>query len=117
MPSSRTALRLDSPWVDLCPLDHLAAGRGSVFDFRDRCVVVFRVGDAVTVLDDVCPHAGAPLSGGAVVDDPDAGPCVVCPLHAWAFRLRDGRCPDNEAIGVRVYESRVVDGVVQVRLA
>jgi NAD(P)H-dependent nitrite reductase small subunit len=95
----------------VCAVHDLPCGTGRYVELGNRALAVFRVGDEVRVIDDACPHAGAPLSAGHVDDG-----CVVCSLHGWAFRLRDGRCPDNEGIGVRVYESRVVDGVVQARL-
>lgn len=38
-------------------------------------------------VDNVCPHRGAPLSGGWVEhrSADDGGSCVVCPYHGWQF--------------------------------
>ena len=78
----------------------------------NRSLAVFRLGaGAVTVMDDACPHAGASLSGGVVEQG-----CVVCRYHAWAFDIKTGRCPDNPAIGVKVYESRVKGSMVWARV-
>ena len=51
-----------------------------------RRLVVVRDAEGVFVLDDRCPHRGAPLSRGRV----DGG-AVVCPYHGWAFG-RGGAC-------------------------
>lgn len=98
-------------WSHVCDWADVAPGSGRYVEVGNRAVAVFRVGDDVVVMDDACPHAGAPLSAGRIEDG-----CVLCALHGWAFSLRDGRCPDNPAIAVRVYESRVVDGVIEARL-
>ncbi len=45
-----------------------------------------RVGDRFFALQDACPHSGAPLSKGHV----NEGGEVVCPLHAYRYRLLDG---------------------------
>ncbi len=51
-----------------------------------RRLVVARDGEGVFVLDDRCPHRGAPLSLGRV----DSG-AVACPYHGWRFG-RGGAC-------------------------
>jgi phenylpropionate dioxygenase-like ring-hydroxylating dioxygenase large terminal subunit len=51
----------------------------SLVVFRDR-------GGMARVLDAVCPHRGANLAEGRVVDG-----CVVCPYHGWGFDGA-GRC-------------------------
>jgi phenylpropionate dioxygenase-like ring-hydroxylating dioxygenase large terminal subunit len=48
--------------------------------------VVARIGGAVTVLEDRCPHRGVPLSDGKVTRGG-----LECPYHGWTF-ARDGRC-------------------------
>ena len=42
--------------------------------------------DKVHVFEDRCPHRGAPLSKGKIVDD-----AIVCPYHGWAFGNK-GEC-------------------------
>ena len=104
----------ESTWTPLCPLADVPADRGRYIMHGRRSLAIFRNGgeqDAVYVMDDTCPHAGASLSIGLIHDD-----CIVCPWHGWAFRFEDGRCPDNPAVGVNTYPARVVDGTVQVQL-
>ncbi len=51
-----------------------------------RPLAVARDGEGIYVLDDRCPHRGAPLSRGRL----DQG-LIACPYHGWAF-ARDGAC-------------------------
>lgn len=100
-------------WTRLIPLNQIEPDAGRYVEAGGRALAVFRVQaqgatEQVVVMDDACPHAGAPLSAGRIEDG-----CVHCALHGWAFRLQDGRCPDNDVIGVRVYPSRIVHGVVE----
>jgi 3-ketosteroid 9alpha-monooxygenase subunit A len=55
---------------------------------RELCL--FRAGDGtVAVIDAFCPHMGANLCVGGVVE----GNCVRCPFHRWAF-APSGACVD-----------------------
>jgi 3-phenylpropionate/trans-cinnamate dioxygenase ferredoxin subunit len=51
-----------------------------------RYVLVSRVEGALRAIDDVCNHGGCKLSDGW-----REGRTVVCPCHALAFDLADGR--------------------------
>lgn len=53
----------------------------------DHEIVLFRDSKgALQALDAICPHLGAHLGGGTVVDD-----TIQCPFHQWRFG-GDGRC-------------------------
>lgn len=39
-------------------------------------------------IDAYCPHMGANLAAGGVVE----GDCLTCPFHGWRFRGSDGKC-------------------------
>lgn len=52
-------------------------------------LVAFATADGeISVLNGYCPHMGADLSQGEIVND-----LVVCPFHHWAFEA-SGRCAD-----------------------
>lgn len=51
-----------------------------------RAIALWRSPGGVRALADVCPHRGAPLSGGVVVDG-----ALACPYHGYRFD-GDGRC-------------------------
>ena len=52
---------------------------------QGRRVALYRLGDDVLATSDMCPHLGASLSQGCVVDG-----FVECPAHFGLFDIRTG---------------------------
>lgn len=109
---------------------------GSLADVERQGRVVARVGgrEIGVVRDPVsgelhgvrnrCPHSGAPLCLGSVVDRAAGRPgqyersgraVLRCPWHGWEYDLETGKCADDERIRAAVYPVRVEDGRVLVR--
>jgi len=94
-------------WVYLCRVEEVAEGRGRTVEAAGARVAVLREGGEVTVVGDRCPHAGGSLGSGWIEDGE-----VVCPLHRWRFRLRDGRCETVRGHDAHRYRSKVDEGGV-----
>jgi phenylpropionate dioxygenase-like ring-hydroxylating dioxygenase large terminal subunit len=74
-------------WFPVCLSSDVAAGGFGGFDFLGGRVVVMRDADGrPSVLSAYCPHMGADLGGGEMVDG-----AIRCPFHYWRFGV-DGRC-------------------------
>ncbi|MDR3416846.1 MAG: Rieske 2Fe-2S domain-containing protein [Nevskia sp.] len=74
-------------WLGIGFTDDVALGQVVSRHILGRDLVLFRTGAGVlTVADAYCPHLGAHLGGGAVVED-----TLRCPFHHWQFGS-DGRC-------------------------
>ena len=93
----------------MCRLGDLVEGEGKTVIVGGKEVAVFRCGGDVFAIDDMCPHMGASLAGGAVENG-----VVTCPWHAWRFRLSDGTWADNPRIKIGSYPVRVEGDEVQV---
>lgn len=93
----------------VCRLSDLVEGEGKTVVIGNREVALFRCGGQVHAIDDMCPHMGASLSGGAV----EAG-VVTCPWHAWRFRFTDGTWADNPRVKITTYAVRVIGDDVEV---
>ena len=89
-------------WTTLCKLDELTEGRGIYAEVDGYHLAVFLHAGEPSVIDDRCPHAGASLSAGMVMNG-----CVLCPLHEWAFKLSDGTLQGVPELGVRRYPTRI----------
>jgi NAD(P)H-dependent nitrite reductase small subunit len=102
-------------WLATIALEDLPEGRSLTAKVGDEQVMLHRVGDRIYALLNRCTHQGAPLSRGPVKPlGSDA--TVTCPLHGSMFRLDDGRVMRGPATQpVLAYETRVSDGVVEVR--
>jgi len=62
--------------------------------------VLFRSGDGITCLPDVCCHRGGALSDGRL-----AAGCLACPYHGWQFDA-NGQCVLIPALGAEVKPPR-----------
>ncbi len=75
-------------------------------------LAVFRQGDEIFALHDLCTHGAAKLSDGWVENG-----CVECPLHQGTFDIRTGEaCQAPAAEAVRSFPVRVVAGRVEVEV-
>lgn len=75
-----------------------------------KAIAMFRQGDEIFALHDLCTHGAARLSDGWVENGQ-----VECPLHQGTFDLRTGaacKAPCTEA--VRTFAVRIVAGRVEV---
>lgn len=80
-------------------------------------LVAFRDGGGISVLRDRCPHRGAPLSAGRIIQG-----TLACPYHGWRFDL-DGVCveipgsPDRPHHCAERYPVRVAAGLIWTSLS
>ena len=83
-------------------------GRLSVV-FDDRAVLLFRIGETVYAIEDVCSHDQQPLTDGAVV-----GTTIECPRHAARFDLCTGKPLCMPAIeSIATFEVRLQGNEIQ----
>jgi len=76
-------------------------------------VLLYREGNRVQAIGAVCPHAEGPLEQGKFFNG-----CVECPWHHSVFSLADGHVVHGPSTyPVPHYETRVRNGMVEVRLA
>jgi nitrite reductase (NADH) small subunit len=74
-------------------------------------LALVRLGERVYALDNDCPHRGAALAFGDV-----RGDLLHCPLHAWAFHIPTGSCPEFPGVSVRCHPVHLEGGEVFVEL-
>ena len=71
----------------------------------DKCIALFKVAKKIYAIDARCIHAEAFLDRG-FLDGHD----VVCPLHGWAFDVRDGS--SSNGISTKSYPLKIIKGVI-----
>ena len=101
----------ENSFTTVAQVGDIPEGEGRAFVVHGRIVAVFLDQGAYHAIDDLCPHMGASLAAGALVDG-----VVMCPWHAWRFRICDGTWCDNPKIKIDGFEVRVKDGQIQVRV-
>ena len=76
-------------------------------------MALFRSRGDIRAIEGLCPHSGGPLALGNCTDG-----IVVCPWHGARFDLRSGNLIEGPTCrGVSTYETRLVEGRVQVAKA
>lgn len=100
-------------WRKLATLNELSENAPRGVEVDGNPIGLFRVGDDVFALHDVCPHQYALLSSGY-----QEGEIVECPLHQAIFDVRTGEHLSPPAIcGVRSYPVRIEGNDVMVDIA
>ncbi len=99
-------------WLDAADADSVAEDEVLGVTLAGVPVALFRLGEEVHALHDLCSHGAARLSDGFVENG-----CVECPLHQGLIDIRSG-APRSAPITlpVRRYPARIVEGRVQVAL-
>lgn len=72
-------------------------------------IAVFRDGDEIGALTNVCAHQNGPLGEGRIVDG-----CITCPWHGHEYRLADGCAPPPFTEKLATYRVRINVGNVEV---
>ena len=104
-------------WHDIGALDELPQRQPQRRQVGDTAVLVYRDGERVLALADVCSHLSGPLHEGEVSDDAEFGPCVTCPWHGSVFALEDGAVVHGPATAPQPrFSVRLSGGRVEVQL-
>jgi NAD(P)H-dependent nitrite reductase small subunit len=100
------------PYIDTSlKLEHIPVGQSRCIELGDVQVGLFRNPDGLFAVDNVCPHRGAPLHDGVVIEG-----IVTCPWHQWQFQLDDGVCQNIPRVRITTYAVEVRDGAIWINL-
>ena len=100
-------------WTPVAPAASIPPGDYATVEIDGQLVAVFNINGEYLAIDDVCTHDGEGLAGGEL-----EGEVIVCPRHGARFSLRTGAVLGPPAYEpVRTYQTRVADGMVEVRAA
>ena len=75
-------------------------------------IAVFRDGQRIGAVANLCAHQHGPLGEGRVIDG-----CITCPWHGFQYRLEDGRSPPPFTEKIATHRVRLVRGAVEVEAA
>ena len=92
-------------------VSELPPGSCREVSLEGRRVALYNVAGKVYATGNSCPHRGGPLAQGFL-----DGCLVICPWHAWAFDVRTGVCPDDGGLRLAIYQVKVEDGQLLVRV-
>lgn len=106
-PSHKTSLE---GWLKVARVAEMEDGRARIVRPESgEAIAVFRDGEKVSAVSNVCRHQGGPLGEGRIVDG-----CITCPWHGFQYRMEDGQSPPPFKEKIATYRTRIEDGVVYV---
>lgn len=103
---------MSEQWHSVMKAGELEDGEVAAARVGDTPLAVFRLGEQVYALHDLCSHGNARLSEGFVEDG-----CIECPLHQGLFDIRNG-CPMSPPVKepVASFPARIQGDDIQVCL-
>lgn len=103
---------MSASWHEVAAADAISEDAPLGVKVGDKEIGLFKLGDKLYALEDVCPHAYALLSSGFI-----DGETVECPLHQACFHIPTGKCTSPPAErDVAVYPVRVEGNKVFVQV-
>ncbi len=102
-------------WTRACRLAALLPGRGvAVLLPGNEQAALFLLADGtLAAVGNIDPFGRAAVMSRGITGDRRGEPTVASPLHKQEFSLLDGRCLDDESHALKVYDVRVIDGIVE----
>lgn len=99
-------------WTFAAPLSQLAGRDVLGVVCEGRRLALYRLGDDYFATTDTCPHAGAAVSEGCVVEG-----FIECPLHYALFDIRTGAADGGVTTKtLKTFATRVVGDEIHVDL-
>jgi nitrite reductase/ring-hydroxylating ferredoxin subunit len=72
-------------------------------------IAVFRDGDQIAAVTNLCAHQNGPLGEGRVIDG-----CITCPWHGYQYRIEDGCAPPPFTEKLATFQVRLRGGIIEV---
>ncbi len=100
----------EAPWFEIGPISRIPKGRAITVHLPDgHAVAVFRSGNEISAISNVCAHQNGPLGEGKVIKGR-----VICPWHGFEYCLRDGRAPAPFTERISTFKLRLAGDNLQV---
>lgn len=107
---ARRAAAAEAGWLEVGPAAEIADSHALVIaPPGGERIAVFRSGNAIAAVSNVCRHQGGPLGEGRIVDG-----CITCPWHGFQYRMEDGRAPAPFTEKIATYRTKIERGIVYV---
>ena len=96
-------------FVEICRVSDIPDTRAVVRSLGGERIAVFRYGNCVSAISNVCRHQNGPLGEGKIVNG-----CIVCPWHGYEYLPDSGASPPPFTEKVPTFSVRLADDRVLV---
>ncbi|MCP4550132.1 MAG: Rieske 2Fe-2S domain-containing protein [bacterium] len=97
--------------IEVCALADVPAGESRAYSLEGYDIAVFNTGDDVFAVENRCPHMGAPLSEGEIVDHH-----ICCHQHSWIIDLDTGMVLNRDGEYAATYPVTIKDDKIFVQV-
>ena len=105
--ASRTG---DDGWLHVGPARSIEDKRATIVTApAGERIAVYRDGNQIGALSNLCAHQNGPIGEGCIVDG-----LVTCPWHGYQYRLADGCAPPPFTEKLVTYRVRLRDGIIEI---
>ena len=100
-------------WLTVASVADMEDARATIIRPKQgEAIAVFRSGNSIFAVSNVCRHQGGPLGEGKIVDG-----CITCPWHGFQYRMEDGTSPEPYSEKIATYATKIIGGVAYVNPA
>lgn len=96
-------------FVRACKLSSIEVSRARIVCLSGERVAIFRYGDKLSAVSNVCQHQNGPLGEGRIIDG-----CITCPWHGFQYVPETGASPPPFTEKVPTFDLRLIGGDVYV---
>ncbi|MCC7575710.1 MAG: Rieske (2Fe-2S) protein [Methanomethylovorans sp.] len=98
-------------WVYALKETELADGEKKALLISGQKIALIKKGNELFAISNKCVHMECPLSKGELENY-----VIKCPCHDWRFDIRSGEFLDAKELKVPVYELKVSDGNIYLKM-
>jgi len=91
-------------YVRVCSVDEIKENRARVVCLEAERIAIFKYGNKVSAVSNVCKHQNGPLGEGKIIDG-----CITCPWHGYQYLPHNGSSPPPFKEKVATYRVKVVN--------
>lgn len=94
-------------FVYVCNASDIEDSRAKIFCIDKERIAVYKHGNKLYAVHNVCKHQGGPLGEGKILDG-----CITCPWHGYQYLPHNGQSPPPFKEKVSTYDVKVIQGKV-----
>ena len=90
-------------FVQVCDANEIQESRAKIFCVAKERIAVYKHGNQLYAIHNVCKHQGGPLGEGKILDG-----CITCPWHGYQYLPANGQSPPPFKEKVSTYDVKLV---------
>jgi methionine sulfoxide reductase heme-binding subunit len=99
-------------FLKACRVGDIPDNRAKVVNFGGERIAIFKYGNKISAISNVCKHQNGPLGEGKIING-----CITCPWHGYQYLPHNGSSPPPFKEKVATFDVNIVDGEVWINPA